>query len=92
MPAWLNVPNALTVARIVLAPTFLWLYLEGDEDGALIAFAVAAATDALGQRSEQVMDSAGRVTRVVSAMETTDYTYTAGGRVASVRSSSGFHL
>jgi cardiolipin synthase len=47
VPAWLNVPNALTVARIFLAPLFLWLYLAGDEDGALIAFAVAAATDAL---------------------------------------------
>jgi cardiolipin synthase len=43
----LNVPNVLTSARLVLAPIFLWLYLEGNEDGALIAFAVAAATDAL---------------------------------------------
>ena len=42
-----NVPNVLTAARLALAPTFLWLYLKGDEDGALIAFAVAAATDAL---------------------------------------------
>jgi cardiolipin synthase len=47
VPAWLNVPNALTVARLVLAPVFLWLYVLGDEDGALVAFAVAAATDAL---------------------------------------------
>jgi len=44
---WLNVPNALTAARIVLAPVFLWLYLKGNEDGALITFAVAAGTDAL---------------------------------------------
>jgi cardiolipin synthase len=44
---WLNVPNALTMVRILLAPVFLWLYLQGNEDGALIAFAVAAATDAL---------------------------------------------
>jgi cardiolipin synthase len=42
-----NVPNVLTSARILLAPAFLWLYLAGDEDGALIAFAVAAATDGL---------------------------------------------
>lgn len=47
MSGWLNVPNALTVARILLAPVFLWLYVKGDEDGALIAFAVAAGTDAL---------------------------------------------
>jgi cardiolipin synthase len=44
---FINVPNVLTVARLLLAPIFLWLYLKGDEDGALIAFAVAAATDAL---------------------------------------------
>ena len=42
-----NVPNVLTSVRLVLAPAFLWLYLVGDEDGALVAFAVAAATDAL---------------------------------------------
>jgi cardiolipin synthase len=47
VPGWLNVPNALSLARIVLAPVFLHLYLTGDEDGALVAFAVAAATDAL---------------------------------------------
>jgi cardiolipin synthase len=44
---WLNVPNALTATRILLAPVFLWLYLRGSEDGALTAFAVAAGTDAL---------------------------------------------
>jgi cardiolipin synthase len=44
---FINVPNVLTTARLVLAPVFLWLYLKGDEDGALVAFAVAAATDAL---------------------------------------------
>ena len=47
MPGWFNVPNVLTATRIVLAPVFLWRYLVGDEDGALIAFAVAAGTDAL---------------------------------------------
>ena len=47
MPAWFNVPNALTLVRFALAPVFLWLYVKGDEDGALIAFAAAAATDAL---------------------------------------------
>ena len=47
MPAWFNVPNALTLVRFALAPVFLWLYVKGDEDGALIAFAAAAVTDAL---------------------------------------------
>ena len=47
MPVWFNVPNVLTMVRIVLAPVFLWRYLAGDKDGALIAFAVAAVTDGL---------------------------------------------
>ncbi len=47
MPAWMNVPNVLTATRIALAPVFLVLYVRGSEDGALVAFAVAAGTDAL---------------------------------------------
>ncbi len=47
MPGWLTVPNLLTATRIVLAPIFLWRYVVGDEDGALIAFATAAVTDGL---------------------------------------------
>ncbi|HET8733444.1 MAG TPA: CDP-alcohol phosphatidyltransferase family protein [Anaeromyxobacteraceae bacterium] len=47
MPGWISVPNAFTAARIVLAPVFLWRYVVGDEDGALIAFAAAALTDGL---------------------------------------------
>lgn len=61
MPVWLNVPNALTVARIVLAPVFLWLYLAGDEDGALITFAVAAATDALDGLAARLLRQQTRV-------------------------------
>jgi len=43
----LNVPNAITAARIVLAPVFLWLYVTQHTGWALVAFAAAAATDAL---------------------------------------------
>jgi cardiolipin synthase len=43
----LNVPNAITAARIVLAPVFLWLYVTGRAGWAIVAFAAAAATDAL---------------------------------------------
>jgi cardiolipin synthase len=46
-PAVLNLPNALTASRFVLAPLFLVLYVQGDEARALLAFAVAAATDVL---------------------------------------------
>lgn len=39
--------NGLTVLRIVLAPIFLVLYVQGDRMRALAAFAAAAATDVL---------------------------------------------
>lgn len=61
MPPWLNVPNALTAVRIGLAPVFLWRYLVGDEDGALIAFAVAAATDAFDGLAARLLRQQTRV-------------------------------
>ena len=61
MKAWLSVPNVLTVARIVLAPVFLWRYLKGDEDGALLTFAVAAATDALDGLAARLLRQQTRV-------------------------------
>ncbi len=42
-----NLANALTALRIVLAPVFLVLYVEGGRLRALAAFAAAAATDVL---------------------------------------------
>lgn len=43
----LNLANALTASRLVLAPVFLVLYVQGDRLRALAAFAAAAATDVL---------------------------------------------
>lgn len=43
----LNLANALTALRVVLAPVFLLLYVQGDRPRALAAFAAAAATDVL---------------------------------------------
>jgi len=43
----LNLANGLTALRIVLAPVFLVLYVEGARPRALAAFAAAAATDVL---------------------------------------------
>ncbi|WP_316930253.1 CDP-diacylglycerol--glycerol-3-phosphate 3-phosphatidyltransferase [Schaalia sp. JY-X159] len=46
----MNVPNALTVLRLVLVPVFLWLLLEnttGSRWWALAVFAIAAYTDHL---------------------------------------------
>jgi CDP-diacylglycerol--glycerol-3-phosphate 3-phosphatidyltransferase len=45
-----HVPNALTIARFVAIPLFVWLYLEAGDGpawGAAIFFAAAAATDQL---------------------------------------------
>ena len=43
----LNLANALTVLRMVLAPVFLVLFVRGDRLRALAAFVAAAATDVL---------------------------------------------
>jgi cardiolipin synthase len=43
----LNLANALTALRLVLAPVFLVLYVDGERLRALAAFAAAAATDVL---------------------------------------------
>lgn len=43
----LNLANALTALRFVLAPVFLVLYVQGERLRALAAFAAAAATDVL---------------------------------------------
>ena len=61
MPVWLNVPNVLTATRIVLAPIFLWRYLVGDEDGALIAFAAAALTDGLDGLAARLLRQQTRI-------------------------------
>jgi len=48
-----NVPNAITVVRILLAPLFIWMLLaDGDADGALrwaaaVLFIIAIATDGI---------------------------------------------
>jgi len=45
-----SIPNALTIARFLAIPVFIWLYLEAGDGpawGAAIFFAAAAATDQL---------------------------------------------
>jgi cardiolipin synthase len=46
-PGPFTVANGLTALRLVLAPVFLVLYVEGDRLRALSAFTAAAATDVL---------------------------------------------
>lgn len=63
----LNVPNLLTAARLALAPAFLWLYLAGDTDGALLVFAVAAATDVLDGMLARVLRQETRLGALLDA-------------------------
>lgn len=42
-----TVPNALTFARLLLVPVFVWLYVAGNAAGALTVFIAASVTDGL---------------------------------------------
>ena len=43
----INIPNTLTVVRILLLPVVVWRFVVGDATGALIAYLAAMLTDAL---------------------------------------------
>jgi cardiolipin synthase len=60
-----TLPNALTAARLVLAPVFLVLYARGDTVRALAAFAVAAATDVLDGLAARVLGQHSRLGAVL---------------------------
>jgi len=47
MPAWLTLPNLVTLSRIALAPFAVYAILDNRPVAALALFAIAAATDAL---------------------------------------------
>ncbi len=47
MPSWVNLPNLLTLLRLILIPFILQAVLAGRHEFALILFAVAASTDVL---------------------------------------------
>src|SRR5919201_4621940 len=56
-----TLPNALTAARLVLAPIFLALYARGDTVRALAAFAAAASTDVLDGLAARVLQQHSRL-------------------------------
>jgi cardiolipin synthase len=57
----LTVPNLLTALRIALAPVFLVLYVTGNTQRALAAFAAAAATDVLDGIAARALDQHTRL-------------------------------
>jgi cardiolipin synthase len=57
----LTLPNLLTAARLVLAPIFLALYVQGETVRALAAFAAAAATDVLDGLVARALDQRSRL-------------------------------
>jgi cardiolipin synthase len=61
VPRIVTVPNALTAARLVLAPVFLWLYARGETTRAVLVFAVAAATDMLDGLAARALDQRSRL-------------------------------
>jgi cardiolipin synthase len=46
-PNWLNVPNAITLVRLLLVPVFIALHATGEHGWALVCFIVAMASDSL---------------------------------------------
>ncbi len=52
----LNVPNALTLARILAVPLFLSLLVEGEHDLACVVFIIAGLTDGLDGLIARVWD------------------------------------
>ncbi len=42
-----NIPNALTILRLVLLPVYVWRYLAGDMIGALVVYLVVQVSDLL---------------------------------------------
>jgi cardiolipin synthase len=47
MPGWLNLPNLVTLARLVLTPFVILAILDGRHTSALLLFAIAGFTDFL---------------------------------------------
>lgn len=61
MPRWLNLPNFLTIIRLVLAPFVVREILAGRHFVALELFAIAAVTDALDGAAARRFGSVSRV-------------------------------
>ena len=57
----MNLPNALTLARILLVPVFGWLWLTGRHGPALWAFVIGGLTDVLDGLLARALDQRTRL-------------------------------
>ena len=57
MPRWLNIPNILTLSRLVLAPFVIQAIMKAQPARALTLFLLAAITDALDGWIARISDS-----------------------------------
>ena len=62
----LNVPNVLSLIRLLLVPVYLILFVRGQKTAALIVFAAACFTDLLGKLLDPVADKVMILTAMFS--------------------------
>lgn len=60
-PEWLTVPNAITIARLGLAPVFLGHLVEGRTRSALVVFAIAMGSDFLDGLMARLLDQRSKL-------------------------------
>ncbi|MBX5483407.1 MAG: CDP-alcohol phosphatidyltransferase family protein [Myxococcaceae bacterium] len=65
MAGALNIPNAISLARLVLVPVFLWLRLRGEPEWALGVFVIASASDLLDGFLARVLNQRSRLGGVI---------------------------
>jgi cardiolipin synthase len=64
-PEWLNVPNALTLLRIVLTPFFGYFWWHHWFVLAIVTFAVASASDLLDGLAARVLDQRSKLGQIL---------------------------
>jgi cardiolipin synthase (CMP-forming) len=63
-----TLPNLLSALRLASVPVFVWLFLSGRENGAVVLFAVAAATDFFDGYLARRTDSVTRLGQVLDPL------------------------
>ena len=64
----MNLPNCLTIGRLLAVPLVVWLIVTGEHLGAFIAFALAGLTDALDGALARALDQRTRLGAYLDAV------------------------